>query len=264
MALLSQGSGGNTFEQLKNGLHLSGDKATTADQFAEYYGLLKKSVGESTLSIANKIYVQNGHKINKNFQEVAVKKFLSDIDELDFAKNVEAAKAINQFVEEKTKEKIKDLIKPSMLNDLTRLVLVNAIYFKGNWEHQFDKDSTTEGKFYISETDTVPVDFMYIKKRFNYVVLEDLDATALEMKYANSSFSFVIVLPNSRTGLPALEAKLKNYDLAKITEQMNKVEVEVTIPKFKVEFEINLNDVLKKVIVWVMKHDAILILRIPF
>ncbi|XP_055317899.1 antichymotrypsin-2-like isoform X3 [Sitodiplosis mosellana] len=246
LALLSQGSGGNTFEQLRQGLHLTGDKATAANQFAEYYGLLEKSVGKSTLSIANQIYVQKGYEINKNFKEVAVKKFQSGIDEMNFAENVASAKAINSFVEDKTKEKIKDLIKPDMLDALTRVVLVNAIYFKGNWEYQFNKESTTQGDFYISETDTVPVDFMYIKKKFNYAVLEELDATALEMKYANSNFSFVIVLPNSRTGLPALEAKLKNYDLAKITDQMHKHEVEVTIPKFKVEFEISLNDVLKK------------------
>lgn len=226
---------------------MTGDKATTANQFAEYYGLLQKSVGQSTLSIANQIYVQIGHPINKNFEEVAVKKFLSGIDSLDFAKSDASAKTINQFVEEKTKEKIKDLIKPEMLSSDTRVVLVNAIYFKGNWEYQFDKDSTTEGDFYISESETVPVDFMHIKKKFNYALLEDLDATALEMKYANSNFSFVIVLPNSRTGLSALESKLKNYDLAQITDTMHKQEVEVTIPKFKVEFEINLNEVLKKV-----------------
>lgn len=232
---------------MRKGLRLTGDKTTTANQFAEYYGLLQKSVGQSTLSIANQLYVKNGYQINKNFEEVAVKKFLSGIDSLDFEKNVESAQTINRFVEEKTKEKIKDLIKPDMLNADTRLVLINAIYFKGNWEYQFDKDRTNEGDFYVGESETVKVDFMHIKKKFNYAVLDKLDATALEMKYANSNFSFVIVLPNSRTGLSKLESELKNYDLAQITNKMHNTEVEVTIPKFKIEFEINLNEVLKKV-----------------
>lgn len=223
------------------------DKAAAAEQFQTYYGLLEKSVGKATLSIANQIYVKTGFQLNKNFQEVAVKNFFSGIDSLDFAKNFESAKAINQFVEEKTKEKIKDLIKPDMLNGDTRVVLVNAIYFKGDWEHQFKKENTREGDFYTSETEKVPVNFMHNKKRYNYGVFDDLDATALEMKYANSNFSFVIVLPNSRTGLSALESKLKNFDLAKISEQMYSQEVQVTIPKFKVEFEITLNDALKKV-----------------
>lgn len=220
---------------------------TAADLFHQYYGLLEQSVGQSTLSIANQIYVKTGFELNKNFQEVAVKKFHSGVASLDFARNVESAKAINQFVEEKTKEKIKDLIKPNMLNALTRVVLVNAIYFKGNWEHQFKAENTREGDFYINETEKVSVDFMHNKKKYNYGVLDDLDATVLEMKYANSNFSFVIVLPNSRSGLSALESKLKNTDLTNIFEQMYTQEVEVTIPKFKVEFEISLNDALKKV-----------------
>lgn len=247
LALLSQGANGNTFDELNKGLHLTGDKVSTANQFHEYYGLLKKAVGQSTLSIANQIYVQNGYKINANFKDTAVQKFMSGIESLNFAEKDQSAKTINHFVEEKTKEKIKDLIKPDMLSSDTRMVLVNAIYFKGDWEYKFDKERTYQGDFYTSETDTVQVDYMTIKKKFNYGMLEDLDATALEMKYANSNFSFVIVLPNSRTGLSALESKLLNYDLAKINEQMFKQEVDVTIPKFKVEFEINLNDVLKKV-----------------
>lgn len=247
LALFSQGTGGNTFEQLKKGLRLNIDKAAAADLFQEYYGLLKESVGEATLSIANQIYVQNGHDLNQNFQEIAVKKFFSGIESLDFAQNVESANAINKFVEEKTKEKIKNLIKPNMLNALTRIVLVNAIYFKGNWEHQFKRENTIEGDFYTSETETVRVDFMNNKKRYNYGVLDNLDATALELKYANSNFSFVIVLPNSRTGLPALEAKLKSSNLTEVFNQMYSQEVQVTIPKFKVEFDISLNDVLKKV-----------------
>lgn len=241
------GANGNTFEQLRKGLHLSADKAVVANNFHEYYGLLEKSVGKSILSIANQIYVMTGYKIQPQFQEVAVKKFMSGIESLNFADAAPSARHINKFVEEKTKDKIKDLIKPDMLNGDTRIVLVNAIYFKGNWEHQFNKDRTYEGDFYIGETEKVPVEFMTIKKKFNYAVLDKLDATALEMKYANSNFSFVIVLPNHRTGLAKLESDLRNYDLGKIVDDMYEQEVDVTIPKFKVEFEINLNDVLKKV-----------------
>lgn len=247
VCLSNIGANGNTFEELRKGLHLSADKSAVANNFHEYYGLLEKSVGKSILSIANQIYVMTGYKIHPQFQEVAVKKFMSGIEALNFADAAPSARHINKFVEEKTKDKIKDLIKPSMLGADTRVVLVNAIYFKGNWEHQFNKDRTYEGDFFTSETEKVPVEFMTIKKKFNYVVLDKLDATALEMKYANSSFSFVIVLPNHRTGLAKLESELRNFDLSKIVADMYEQEVDVTIPKFKVEFEINLNDVLKKV-----------------
>ncbi|XP_031627769.1 dolichyl-diphosphooligosaccharide--protein glycosyltransferase subunit 2 [Contarinia nasturtii] len=245
LGLLAQGANGKTFDELCKGLHLTHDKETQADQFAVHYESLQKSIGESTLSIANQLYVQAGYEIKKHFQEVAVKKFSSGIDSLNFAQSAESAATINRFVEQKTNKKIKDLIKPEMLDAVTRLVLVNAIYFKGNWEHKFDPKRTTQGDFYVSETETVPVDYMHIKKKFNYAVLDEFDATALEMKYVNSNFSFVVVLPNERTGLSALEDKLQNYDLAKITDKMHRAEVDVTIPKFKVEYEINLNDALK-------------------
>lgn len=228
-------------------MNLGSDKAMSANNFHDYYGMLEKSVGKSTLSIANQIYVMTGYKINQQFKEVAIKKFLSGIESLNFADAAPSARTINKFVENKTKDKIKDLVKPDMLDASTRVVLVNAIYFKGNWEHQFNKDRTYDGDFFISETEKTPVKYMTIKKKFNYAVLDRLDATALEMKYANSNISFVIVLPNTRTGLSALEKKLCDFDLTKITDEMYSQEVDVTIPKFKVEFEINLNDVLKKV-----------------
>lgn len=247
LGLLSQGANGNTYDELHKGLHLKNDKETTADQFAAHFESLKESVGESTLSIANQLYVQTGYELNKNFQEVAVKKFTSGIESLNFGQNVESAATINRFVEEKTNKKIKDLIKSNMLNDLTRLVLVNAIYFKGNWLHKFNPKNTKKGNFYVSETETVPVDYMHITKKFNYARLDELDAAALEMKYANSNFSFVILLPNQRTGLSALEEKLQNFDLANITEKMYDAEVQVTIPKFKIEYEIELNNALQNV-----------------
>lgn len=247
LALLSQGANANTYEELKKGLHLSGDKTSTANQFHEYYSVLQRSVGQSDLSIANKIYVQNDYKVKKEFHDVAVQKFASDIANLDFGKSSESANEINQFVQEKTHDRIKDLIEPSMINSDTRMVLVNAIYFKGNWKYQFEQERTIKTDFYTSETEKVSVDMMRMKKHFNYASLDDLDATALEMQYANSNFTFLILLPNTRTGLAALETKLKNYDLSQITAQMRSEEVDVSIPKFKVEFKINLNEVLKNV-----------------
>lgn len=247
LTLLSQGANGKTYDELRIGLHLTDDKATTAAHFHEYYNLLEKCVGQSTLSIANQVYVQQGYKINPNVQEVAVKMFSSDIQELDFVESNKSAATINMFVEKKTNGKIHELIKPNMLNVLTRLVLVNAIYFKGTWEYQFDKKNTKTNSFFVNESDEVPMDFMFTKQSFYYATLSDLNADALEMKYANSNLSFIIVLPHSRTGLSTLKTKLKSYDLGKITAQMFEEQVELTIPKFKTEFEIDLKEVLEKV-----------------
>lgn len=248
LTLLSQATEGNTFEQLKKGLYLNENKTITGNQFYELSRLLQSSVGQSTLSIANQIYVQQNYSLNKNFLEVAVQKFSSGIDSVNFANRIETAKIINNFVKEKTHDKIKDLINPDVLDPNILVVLINAIYFKGNWQYTFKKTFTKKDDFYISETEKVSVDFMRIKSNFEYVYSYELDASALSMNYANSNFSFVIVLPESRTGLSAMEAKLKNFDIKMITYSFEKPElVRVTLPKFKIEYEIDLKDGLKNV-----------------
>lgn len=247
LALALQGAQKNTFKQIARGLHLGGDKAIIAAQFAKHYDLLKNGVGKSTLSIANQLYVQQGYQIQQSFRDVAVNQFKSGVESLNFADAVAAAQTINAFVESKTNSKIKDLISSDSLDHLTRLVLVNAIYFKGNWEQKFPIERTSPGDFYVDETKTVTVDYMRNDDEYRFAELSDLDASALELKYAKSNISFVVVLPNGRTGLPALEASLKNYDLSKIISQMRKQKVEVTMPKFKIEYQIELTNVLQKV-----------------
>lgn len=248
LALLSQAADGNTFEELRRALHLSNIKAITADQFKQYHAILQKVAGRSTLSIANKIYIQQGHQINKQFQALAINKFSSEVESLNFVDSKKSARAINHFVAEKTHGKIRNFIEPDKLDGDSRVVLVNAVYFRGNWKYQFDKEQTYKSYFYTSERENVAVHFMTNKRNYSYAELEDLDATALEMKYANSDLAFVIVLPNNRyESLSALEAKLTNYNLDKIVDQMNLEDIYITIPKFKVEFQIQLNNVLQNV-----------------
>lgn len=247
LVLLSQAASGSTFGELAKGMHLSDDKTVTANQFYDQYGLLQRGAGNTTLTIANQIYVQEGYSINKNFQEVAVQKFLSGIESVNFANKDETAKKINSFVEEKTNRRITDLIQSDSLSSDSRVILVNAIHFKGEWVEKFYEDSTKKGDFYISETETVPVDLMYNEEWLNYAELPELDATALELKYANSNFSMVFVLPNGRTGLTTLESKLNSHGLRSIVEQLKDTKVEIWIPRFTIQYETKLNDVLKNV-----------------
>lgn len=166
---------------------------------------------------------------------------------MNFANSQASSETINRFVAEKTQGKITNLIKPEILDADTRVVLINAIYFKGDWQHKFEKSQTKKDDFFTSETETIKADFMHIRKSFNYSYIMALEAAVLEMKYANSDLSFVIILPNKRNGLSTLEEKLKNFDFKKMIGSLFTYEVIVTIPKFKIEFEINLNYILAKV-----------------
>lgn len=209
--------------------------------------MLLQNAGNSKLSIANQIYVNQGSKIRDDFREIATSKFMSGIESLNFANAPASAKHINNFVESKTNGKIRNLIAEDAILPGTRAMLINAIYFKGTWEIPFDKANTLKGDFFTVNNGINSAEFMYNEARYSYGALNDLPATALAMKYANSSFSFVILLPNSRTGLAQLETQLKNYNLEKLNNQMHKQTVEVKIPKFKTEFSIILNNALKKV-----------------
>lgn len=133
LSLFSQATNGQTFEELQKGLHLNSDKAKIADRFHEYFELVQKSAGGSELLIANHIYVKNDHELKADFQEVADKVFHSGVEKLDFMESADAAKVINQFVDEKTKGNIKTIVKPGMFNQNTSVVLVNAVTFKSLW-----------------------------------------------------------------------------------------------------------------------------------
>lgn len=143
LSLLSQGAEKDTLSQLNYALNVTHDDAK------EGYKSVMSSVNnikDVVLHIANKVYVKDSYKLNKNFEDVARSNYFSEVEGVNFAEAANAAAKINNWVEQKTNNKIKDLIKPDDLDALTRLVLVNAIYFKGDWLHQFKKDNTKKTK----------------------------------------------------------------------------------------------------------------------
>lgn len=160
LSLAYMGAGGSTAEEMRSGLKLSGTKSQIGDAV---HGLLQPLQNNTMLKVANKIYVMENYRVKSTFNEIARKNFYSESQSLNFAQATVSAGVINRWVEQQTNDKIKDLIKPDALGSDTRMVLVNAIYFKGFWEHQFKKDRTKKEKFYTSETDSVLVDTMFVK-----------------------------------------------------------------------------------------------------
>lgn len=247
--MVAQGSGGKTYQQLYTVLGTGNNKQCTAMQFKNYYDSLDQAVGCATFSLANKIFVQLGCKLNQQYKKTLVNQFMAGIQQLNFADAAKSAQIINGFVANGTNDKIQDLIEPDMLSADTRLVLVNAIYFKGDWLHQFNEKNTYQGQFTIINGNA-PVNFMNVVDRFKIGQIDELDATALEMQYANSNLSFVVLLPTNEQTVDELSQKLQTYtasDYLQIAQKMFMRKVNVTIPKFKNEFSINLNQVLVEV-----------------
>lgn len=128
---------------------------------------------------------------------------------------------------------------------------------KSRWQHAFKPWIM---RFYFNETDYVTVRSLSLRNMdYNFGYLKELDASGLEVTYGNSNFTFLIILPNNPTGLTALEDQLKNYDLATVFDEMHIIKINVQIPKFKVETEIQLNEILKNVRSIIIFHSFIYI-----
>jgi len=146
-----------------------------------------------------------------------------------------------------TNEKIESLIDENMINGLTRLVLVNAIYFKGDWETKFDPKKTQQSPFYVSNVKNIETDMMMLTEEFPRAVIDELDVTMIEMPYKGDRIVMQIVLPNQRSqGLTSVEGKLENVDINDLFQQNQRtVKVQVKLPKFKVSQSSSLSDFLK-------------------
>ncbi|XP_068147289.1 serine protease inhibitor 3/4-like isoform X2 [Drosophila tropicalis] len=243
MLLMGAEKGTETFGELRHGLQFSiEDYADIANEFDT---ILTAYEQLNTLKTANKLYLMNGLSVQRKFEILLTKRFHSKPESLDFANSSESAEHINGWVESRTNRLIKDIIKPELLNSQTRLILVNATHFKGEWEIKFNEHNTRDDDFYINESQKITVKMMHLEHTFLYAELKGLDATALQMNYKDSDLSMLIILPNTRTGLRNVENKLQSTSLKKITNQLSEAPVNVKIPRFKVEFEQELSPVFK-------------------
>jgi serpin B len=200
--------------------------------------------GRYQLSVANALWGQKSYGFLKDFLDLIETNFDGRLTEVDFIGATESArKTINAWVEKQTNNKIKNLIPKGVLNRLTRLVLTNAIYFKGNWARQFKKDRTREAPFTLLNGDKVNVPMMNQEAEFKYMEAEDFQA--LELPYVDNELSRIILLPKQVAGLPELEKVLTLKKLSQWLARLRQRKVIVSIPKFKMTSQFRLADVLK-------------------
>jgi serpin B len=166
---------------------------------------------------------------------------------VDFKGATEQARTtINKWVEDKTNKKIKDLLKPGILKPVTKLVLTNAIHFKGTWKKQFKKEYTRKVKFHLNEKKDVEVEMMRLtEQKFKYMRGEGFQA--VELPYTGEKLSMVVLLPDKVDGLAKLEKECTGENLKKWLSQMRTSKVDILgIPKFKMTCEFSLADTLKE------------------
>jgi len=224
-------------------------KPMTQPEFAEVFGCIIEGLnarggGESyELRVANALWGQKDYEFLSSFTKQVEAAYRGKLQELDFVTGAERArKTINAWVEKQTNDKIKDLIRPGVLDAMTRLVLTNAIYFKGNWASPFKEDRTREAPFTLRGGEKVQVPMMNQRTRFGYA--ETAALQVLELPYAGEELSMVILLPKETDGIGALEGDLTAENLATWLGRIRQREVIVSVPKFKMTSKFSLATVL--------------------
>ncbi|CAG0912961.1 unnamed protein product [Notodromas monacha] len=245
-SMVLAGSGGVTHEEMSKVLHVM--TKNPGDVHARFRDLLK-AIGDHkdvTLATANKVFVQDGAKIQEEYLSRVKESYLSAVENTDFSVDANRAK-INAWVEDQTKDKIKDLLPPGSVNAMTRIVLVNAIYFKGNWLNQFDPTSTTNQPFFETKEKTIDVPMMSRKGHYRLIDIDALNARILELPYKGESTSMFLLVPREVDGLEALENALTHEMLEKVISTKGaRRELTVVLPKFKLESSFTLSKTLSK------------------
>lgn len=245
LALIYQGSVKSTEQNIAAVLNLPG-KQETGQGYKGLISYLRNTPGV-ILKTANKVYVRTGLKIEPGFDQVARDYYGAEIEDLNFGESYNAARTINKWVESNTNNKIQNLIDPRSLNAETGMVLVNANYFKGKWFYPFDRKETKREPFYLSETETREVEMMNSQYEYRYGYRQDLNAQILELPYEGEKTNMIIVLPRNKTGINELERRLVTMDIGELTKDMWEAEIQVKIPKFRIESTVNLKGFLKQV-----------------
>jgi serpin B len=248
LSLLSMGAAGQTREELLRALHWDRPPGQLPGAFgAQDRTLSHAAQGGVSLLVANGIWYQRGDPPLDSFLQVAKDDFGAEIQGADFVGSSAAAELeINNWVEHKTLGKIAGLLPKGTLSHGTRMALVNAVYFKGKWEHPFDARGTLPRPFFILPGTSVSVTQMAVRADFR--AASDSTCNFIELPYQGGELSMVILLPKERDGLPALEGSLDSVSLTvrlATLDFSSERRIHVTLPRFKMTYAVELTEALR-------------------
>ena len=244
LSMAYEGARGNTSVQMYNLLNFFKNDSATQGSFAKIYNLLNQKQTGYKINTANAFWIQQNYPFLSEYINLLQNYYMAEANELDFSKNVEAAKIINSWIENQTNGKIKDMIDPGALSEFTRLVLTNAIYFKGLWENPFDPKYTSQADFNINSSETIKVDIMSLSdSTFNYTETDDLQI--LKLPYQGNDLSMLVILPKENN-VSIIDSLLNTVNIKNWNSSLYEIKINVDLPKFKFKTEYNLNNILTK------------------
>ena len=250
LAMTFAGAAGDTRDEMARVLHYTGDEAELHQSFAAMQKALaevakktaqraenaKKYGGPSepvTLTVANRLFGQQGYEFRQPFLALTRDTYGAPFQPMDFIRNASAARLeINSWVEDQTRQRIRDLIPADGIDRDTRLVLVNALYLKAPWAQEFSTNATKPRPFHVNGGATLDVPTMERQDRFGFAERDGY--RVVTVPYSGSDVQFLILLPDAVNGLGALEAKLTPHHLATAANP-GTAEIKLQLPKLKLE-----------------------------
>ncbi|XP_025032202.1 serpin B10-like [Python bivittatus] len=267
LAMIYLGARNNTATQMAEVLHFNPTNGTenfsqepdlSQDEtlhraFRERISEINQPSSTYLLKIASRLYGEKTFPFINEYLQHAKTYYHAEPQSVDFLSSAERVRdQINSWVEGQTKNKIKNLLPKGAVDPQTVLVLVNAIYFKGRWEKKFPKENTMEKPFRLNKIQSKPVQMMMVKNKFPAFYVDTLQVFIVELPYVNNDLSMLILLPedirDETTGLELLEKELTYERLSIWTspEMMEELEVEIHLPRIKLEESYKLKSTLSK------------------
>jgi len=239
LAITYEGARGTTADEIRSVFYFPNDTAALRQGFAEMNSGMNNTSAGYTLDTANALWAEKTYPFLPGYISTAAQYYSANATSLDFINRPEESRAIiNRWVEQKTKNKIQDLVPAGGITPVTRLVITNAVYFKGTWVTQFDKNTTRDTRFRVSPGKTANVKMMQrTDENAVYRYTETDDLRVLALPYAHDSgkeLSMLVLLPKDNN-LTSAERALDPVRYAGIQNSLVSQRVKVFLPKFQIE-----------------------------
>ena len=251
LGLVYAGARGGTESELGRAAHFGIAQAELHPAFSELIARMDRVQHGSrlTLDMANGLWCQQGHSFSSDFLNLAHKRYRAEAEAADFKQGAGATTSrINAWVERQTRGRIKGMLEAGTFDPLTRLVLCDVLYFKGNWRSQFEVKKTRPAPFHLSTNDTVSVPMMTQEAELKTAWLEEPRAELLELPYYGGDLGMVIILPEAVDGLAEIEDALTAENLNTWLARLDKASPHKTwvhLPRFTTRQGLDLVPVLR-------------------
>lgn len=232
-AALLLASGGATHDEILNGLNLH--DFDEPELLPKLFQVLNENItqnGSLKMDQGMAVFLQSRYQVEKRFLEQIKEFFGAEIKNVDFGDTANTIDFINAYIRQKTRDKIQDVV--STVNPMTRLMLINTIFFQGAWQMPFNPNVTSNAPFYIDNYSVVQVPMMFLEDKFYMMQDDQLGAKVLKLPY-QEGFSMLILLPNKNVDYTTIDDEINASRFLSWIRQLEKIKLEVVIPKFKIE-----------------------------